>query len=875
MNSSPSQHCNAPQAVHLKDYRPPAFLIPEIELDFDLFEEHAYVSSVLKIKRSGSHQEPLVLNGERLKLMELKLNGKPLAPSSYQLDETHLTIPNVPDTFTLEALTQIHPQENKALEGLYRSGEIFCTQNESEGFRKITYFLDRPDVMSRYTTRIAADKEKYPVLLSGGNLIEKGSLPGGRHFVKWRNPFSMPCYLFALVAGHLGKTEDFYTTKSGRKVALQIFVDRGNEHKCAHAMDALKKSMKWDEDTFGLEYDLDIYMIVAVDAFNFGAMENKGLNIFNSQYILADPKTATDQNYEGVQSVVGHEYFHNWTGNRVTCRDWFQVTLKEGLTVFREQEFTADMTSRAVKRINDARRLRDYQFPEDAGPNAHPIRPPSYIEINNFYTVTVYEKGSEVIRMIQTLIGRENFKKGITKYFELFDGQAVTTDDFVKAMELASGMDLTQFRNWYSQAGTPTCKVTSLYDAAKRTLTLTIEQRPGGGPPEKKEPFYFPFQIGLLDEAGKNIPLSNDGILTVSKPSETFTIENTGSKPVLSLLRNFSAPVKLETDQTREDYLFLLSYDTDTFNRYDAGQKLAESCLREMIAAVQAGSRPFADTAVLDAFGRVLEDESLDPAFLAEMITMPSQTALLQGMAVYDFDAVFTAREIFMKQMAQVHEKKFRQIYKTYHSSSPYSPDRESIGKRLLKNKALGYLLYLETPETADLALQQFEKATNMTDEIYALAVLCQTPGTLRDPALEKFYSKWQKDALVMNKWFAVQADSKQPDTLNRVRVLEKNTVFDFKNPNKVRSLIGVFSGNLVRFHSLDGEGYAHVADKILEIDPFNPSVAAHLASAYKYYAKAGEKRQALMKVQLERILKTEKISANTFEIVSKTLKSV
>lgn len=864
----------APAVTYLKDYRKPDYSIPDIFLEFHLAEEQTRVKTVLNIKRNAAAETPLVLNGERLKLLGVKLDGRELKADEYQLTETQLTVPSVPSAFKLEVLTEIKPQENKALEGLYKSGDIFCTQNESEGFRKITYYLDRPDVMSRYETKIIADKKKYPVLLSNGDCAESGDLPDGKHFTIWKNPFAMPCYLFALVAGDLGKVEDFFTTKSGRRISLQIYVDKGNESRCGHAMESLKKAMRWDEETFNLEYDLDTYMIVAVDAFNFGAMENKGLNIFNSQYILADPKTATDQNYEGVQSVVAHEYFHNWTGNRVTCRDWFQITLKEGLTVFREQEFTADMTSRAVKRISDARAIRDRQFPEDAGPNSHPIRPDSYIEINNFYTVTVYEKGADVIRMIQTLIGKKNFVKGIAKYFELYDGQAVTTEDFVKAMEIVSGMDLTQFKNWYKQAGTPFCKVQSRYDAAAKTLELTISQEPGGGPPEKKEPFYFPLLIGLLDSKGNEIPVPNEGLLTISKPSETFRFPNISEKPVLSLLRNFSAPVKLQTDQSREDMLHLLSYDSDAYNRFEAGQRLASSALKNMISEIQQKKNLSQDNAVLEAFGKVLEDSKLDRAFLAELLTMPSQVSLLQDMKIYDYDAVFQAREAFLQMMAQAHEMIFSQIYQKLHQTGNYKPDQESIGRRLLKNKALGYLLYTGKAEYHKWAYDQFRWADNMTDEIYALGLLCQFSVPERDKAVQAFYEKWKKESLVINKWFAVQADSKSPDTLEKIKKLQKDPVFDPKNPNKIRVLYGVFTQNFVNFHKKNGEGYQFLAEKILETDPFNPSAAAHLANGYKDYAKLDSDRKPLMKAQLEKILGTEKLSANTYEIVNKTLKS-
>lgn len=866
----------SPKVVHLKDYKKPDFLIPEIALDFDLNEASTLVTSTLHIRRQSeaSPEAALILNGEKLKLVSLELEGKHLIPSDYELSETHLTLAKVPDEFTLKVVTEIKPQDNKALEGLYKSRGIFCTQNESEGFRKITYFLDRPDIMSRFTTRIAADKELYPVLLSNGNTIAKGSLPGGRHFVTWQNPFAMPCYLFALVAGQLVKVEEPFTTKSGRKVSLQIFVEKGNESKCGHAMESLKKAMRWDEQIFGLEYDLDIYMIVAVDDFNFGAMENKGLNIFNSQYILADPKSATDQNYEAIQMVVAHEYFHNWTGNRVTCRDWFQITLKEGLTVFREQEFTADMTSRAVKRIEEARKLRDFQFPEDAGPNAHPIRPPSYIEINNFYTVTIYEKGADVIRMIQTLIGRPNFVKGIHKYFELFDGQAVTTEDFLLAMEQASGMDLTQFKYWYNQAGTPTVVVRSHYDVHAKVLELHVEQKPGGGPPPEKHPFFFPFKIGLLDQTGQEIPMPHQGTLIISQPKETFRFENIPSKPVLSLLRHFSAPVRLESDQTEEDYLFLLKHDTDAFNRFEAGQRLALQNMKQMLHEIQNHKMPKPDSKVLEGFSNIFKDKTLDHAFISEILTMPSLTALLAEMPVYDFDAAFQAREEFLKALALTYEKEWAQFYQELKVPAPYQVDQASIGKRLLKNKALSYLLLTQKANYGDLALQQFEKADNMTDEISSLAMLCQTQSSAKESAVQQFYKKWHHDILVMNKWFAVQADSKQPDTLVRVKDLEKSPAYDGKNPNKIRSLIGVFGQNLVRFHDKTGAGYDYLTQKILEIDTFNPSAAAKLSAVFKYFPKLDSHRKNLMRTQLEKILAAPKLSANTYEIISKTLAS-
>lgn len=880
---------DAPKVIYLKDYRKPAFLIPEIDLNFDLYESLTRVRSKMKVVRNpdaSGRNEALVLNGERLKLIGVKLNGQILSESAYALTDSLLTIPGVPEAFELEIENEIRPAENKALEGLYVSGPIFCTQNEPEGFRKITYFIDRPDIMARYTTTITADRALCPVLLSNGNPVGRGELADGRHFVKWQDPFPKPSYLFALVAGDLGVVEDRFTTRSGRPIDLKIYVDKGNENKCAHAMTSLKKAMKWDEDTFGLECDLDIYMIVAVDAFNFGAMENKGLNIFNSQYVLADPQSATDQNFDGIESVIGHEYFHNWTGNRVTCRDWFQITLKEGLTVFRDQEFSSDMGSRPVKRISDVRILRDFQFVEDGGPNAHPIRPLSYIQVNNFYTVTVYNKGSEVIRMIETLIGREAFRKGITKYFELYDGKAVTTEDFLYAMEKASGFDLEPLKSWYGQAGTPLCRVTERYDALKQEYELTVEQLP---PQTVKKtetrPFYFPLSVGLLDrESGRDFRLKAEGhlirgegetrALVISRPRQTFTFREIPRRPVPSLLRNFSAPVKIEFDYSEEDLAFLLAHDSDPFNRYDAGQKLAEICLNTMIDAVQKKKTPVPSEGFLHAFGRLLEDEKLDPAFIAEAVILPSLTALTEPMRICDFEAAFQAREALVKAIASRHENALIRLYERFRETGPYSPDAVSAGKRSLKNAALRYLSALDKPAYRGLVIRQFESASNMTDSMAALELLCHTEGPDRDKALSAFRVKWQKDALVMNKWFAAQAASKSPGTLAAVRELEKDALFDVRNPNKIRALFGVFGGNLPRFHEPSGAGYAYLASKILEIDSFNPSAAAKLSSVFKKYPRLHERQQELMRGELNRILSAPGLSRDVYEIISKTLEA-
>ncbi len=878
----------APKVVFLKDYKKPPFLIPEIELHFDLYETHTRVCSRLKVRRNpeaSSRTEPLVLNGERLKLIQVKLDGRLLSGSEYTVSDSHLTIPGIPDVFNLEIENDIYPHENKALEGLYVSGSIYCTQNEPEGFRKITYFIDRPDVMSRYSTTLTADRKKYPILLSNGNPVQRGEMAGGRHFATWQDPFPKPAYLFALVAGDLGVCEDVFVTVSGRKIDLKIYVDKGNEYKCGHAMQSLKRAMKWDEETFGLECDLDIYMIVAVDAFNFGAMENKGLNIFNSQYVLADPTTATDQNYEGIEGVIGHEYFHNWTGNRVTCRDWFQITLKEGLTVFRDQEFSSDMTSRPVKRINDVRILRDFQFVEDSGPNAHPIRPASYIQVNNFYTVTVYNKGSEVIRMIETLIGREKFRKGITKYFELYDGKAVTTDDFLYAMEQASGFDLEPLKAWYDQAGTPICRVTEQYDEVSKEYELTVEQLP---PKTAKNtdgrPFYFPLSVGLLDQEGRDLRTDVQGkalagagetkTLLISKPRQSFRFRNVPHRPVPSLLRNFSAPVKVEFDYSEEDLAFLLAHDTDAFNRYDAGQKLAEISLNQMVLMVQQKKNPAASEKFIEAFSKLLTDESLDPAFAAEAMTLPSLTALTEPMEICDFEAAFSAREALVKTLARRHESLFREVYRKHHTRGNYSVDASSVGRRSFKNAALRYLSILDTPETKALLLTQFETADNMTDEITALELLCHSDSAEKQKALAAFREKWKGEPLVMNKWFAAQASSKTQGVLDSVRKLEKDSLFDARNPNKIRALFGVFGQNLIRFHEASGSGYRYLADKILEIDSFNPSAAAKLSSVFKKFARLDAKRHERMSLELNRILSAPQLSRDVYEIISKTLEA-
>ncbi|MEA3514705.1 MAG: aminopeptidase N [Nanoarchaeota archaeon] len=871
-----------------KDYRKPDFKIPAIHLDFNIHEQYTIVKSRLKIIAEINDNEtnkPLILDGINLNLRSLKINGVELDKKEYTLTKENLTISNPPKEFTLEAETEIEPHKNKALMGLYRSNGIFCTQNEAEGFRCITFFLDRPDVMSIYTTRIEANKTELPVLLSNGNPINKGDLPDGRHFVTWEDPFMKPCYLFALVAGDLAFVQDKFMTKSKRDIDLRIYVEKGMEDKCSHALDSLKKAMKWDEDTFGLECDLNTYMIVAINDFNHAAMENKGLNIFGSSYVLADPETASDANFQNITWVIAHEYFHNWTGNRITCRDWFQLTLKEGLTVFRHQEFRADMTSRPVKRISDVCTIKNHQFSEDAGPNAHPIKPAYYMEIDNFYTTTIYQKGAEVIRMIHTFLGKEKFRKGIDKYFELYDGQAVTTEDFIHAMELASGMDFTHFKRWYSQAGTPVCSVTGEYNAEAKTYTLNIKQScPATPESREKKPFHFPLSIGLLDSDGKDMKLQLAGeqensettkILHIKKQEETFIFENVSEKPLPSLLRNFSAPVKLEFDYAKDDLIFLLANDSNEFNRYEAGQKLAMIEFKKIIAEIQAGNEPVLDDTVLDAFGRILSDSNLDNEFISEAMHLPTLAILVEDMNICDYDSAYKAKKAFIKSLAQRHEDLFKQLYKQLSShEGAYSIDSASIGRRSLKHLALYYLASLKTDEYIKLAFDQFNNATNMTETISALCALADIDCPEKEEALKAFYNKWKHNSSVMDKWFAIQASSDIDNLLETVKSLEKDPAFDRQNPYKLSALFGSYARNVVRFHDISGKGYTYLADKILEIDKFNSKASARFCTAFNKYPKMDKARKALMGNELMRILETEGISKGVYEILSNIKKS-
>ncbi len=875
----------AHKTIFLKDYRSPDYRIETVNLEFDLGETRTRVKSLLTVvcnhdKCEGIH--PLVLNGKDLQLKAITLDGQPLTEHGYKLDGETLTLLPVADRFTLEIETEINPAANTELSGLYMPGSGFFTQCEAEGFRKITYYLDRPDVMARFFTTIVADKAKYPVLLSNGNLIDSGDLTDGKHFAKWHDPFPKPAYLFALVAGDLACIEDEFTTMSGRAVTLRIFVQHHNKDKCGHAMESLKLAMQWDEKTYGREYDLDLFMIVATDDFNMGAMENKGLNVFNSKYVLAKPETATDADYQGIMGVVGHEYFHNWSGDRVTCRDWFQLSLKEGFTVFRDQHFMEDLTSRGVKRISDVNVLRTHQFREDAGPLAHSVRPESYVEINNFYTMTVYNKGAEVIRMMRTILGPIGFRKGTDLYFSRHDGQAVTTDDFVKAMEDASNVDLTQFKLWYSQAGTPELHITRSYDAKTKTYSLLIKQTcpPTPGQPEKK-PLHIPVTLGLLDTEGKDLPLKLQGdsqttpgtiILQLRKTQETYVFTDVPHDPIPSVLRGFSAPVKVKLELTDDERLFLMAHDSDEFNRWDAGQQLAVKLLLDLIRDHQRGKTLGLDRSFIDAFKKTLESNMQDKAFQAFALALPAETYLADFMNVIDPAAIHEARRFVQKTLAEKLNQSFLAVYRANQDTGPYHADQESIGRRGLKNTCLAYLMELDDPGMRRLCTDQYRIAGNMTDVIAGLANLANTDCPERHEALASFYEKWNDDPLVMDKWLSIQAMSRLPNTLDTVKALMKHPAFNIKNPNKVRSLIGAFAGNAVRFHDPGGAGYEFLAGQVIALDTMNPQIAARLASAFTTWKRYDEKRKGLMKAQLEKILKTPKLSKDVHEIIVKSL---
>jgi aminopeptidase N len=885
MQNTPAGSAHA--TTYLKDYRKPDWLIETVNLEFELDESAARVKALMTVvlnHDNGEERRPLVLNGRQLRLLAAKLDGKTLDEGDYRLDAETLSILPDTDRFALELVTEINPASNTELSGLYLSNGNFCTQCEAEGFRKITYYPDRPDVLARFFTTIIADEKKYPVLLSNGDLVGSGTLGDGRHFAKWHDPFPKPSYLFALVAGAFERIRDSFTTRSGRVVDLNIYVQRHNKDKCDHAMASLKLAMRWDEEAYGREYDLDTFMLVAVDDFNMGAMENKGLNVFNSQYVLARPETATDADYQGIMGVVAHEYFHNWSGDRVTCRDWFQLSLKEGFTVFRDQHFMEDSTSRGVKRIGDVNVLRTHQFREDSGPMAHPVRPESYVEINNFYTLTVYNKGAEVVRMLRAVLGSEGFRRGTDLYFTRHDGRAVTTEDFVKAMEDATGADLGLFRLWYSQAGTPELTVTRRYDPRTKTYTLTFRQTcPPTPDMVEKKPMHVPVAVGLLGKDGKDLPLRlqgelvgrNEGgtrVLELKTPEQTFVFVDVPHEPVPSVLRGFSAPVKVSIDLSDEERLFLTANDSDEFNRWDAGQQLTVKLILRLIEGGRDGAETAIDPRFIEAFRKSLVAPADDKAFQAFALTLPAEAYLADFMDVMDPDAVHKARRFVRKTLAEKLRSDFLATYRANTDAGPYRVDQASIGRRGLRNVCLAYLGALEDAEVVGLCARQFRDGGNMTDVVAALSCLSDIDCPERGEALAAFSEKWKDEPLVMDKWFSIQAGSRLSDTLRTVKALMEHPAFDIRNPNKVRALIGAFAVNAVRFHDPRGEGYEFVADRVLLIDPANPQLAARIASAFTLWRRYDEKRRELMSAQLRRMLRTPNLSKDVYEVVSKSL---
>nr|WP_317403473.1 aminopeptidase N [Plesiomonas shigelloides] len=863
-----------PQAKYRKDYCAPDYTITDVALDFDLSADDTVVTAVSHLVRQGEHAQPLVLNGEGLTLVSVAVNGQPV--TDYQQDSHSLTINGLPAECELTIITRFSPAKNTALSGLYQSGEALCTQCEAEGFRRITYFLDRPDVLARYQTKITADKARYPYLLSNGNRVASGELADGRHWMQWSDPFPKPSYLFALVAGDFDVLRDTFTTRSGRDVALELYVDRGNLDRADWAMESLKQSMRWDERRFGLEYDLDIYMIVAVDFFNMGAMENKGLNVFNSKFVLAKAETATDTDYLDIERVIGHEYFHNWTGNRVTCRDWFQLSLKEGLTVFRDQEFSSDLGSRAVNRINNVRVMRGAQFAEDASPMAHPIRPDKVIEMNNFYTVTVYEKGSEVIRMMHTLLGEEAFQVGMRLYFERHDGSAATCEDFVKAMEDASGIDLAQFRRWYSQAGTPQLQVRDEYDAKQQVYRLHVRQSTPPTPEQtEKQPLHIPLDIELYAEDGAVIPLQSGGqavnsVLNVTEPEQTFVFEQVPQAPVISLLREFSAPVKLDYPYTDKQLTFLMAHARNDFARWDAAQMLIGKYVRLNVANWQAGNALELPIEVVDAFRAVLLDEQLDPALAALILTLPKETELAELFDLIDPDAIRAVREFIRDELVLELNDELRAVYQA-HVLPEYRVEHADIARRALRNTCLSYLAFAEGADA--LVRRQYEQADNMTDTLAALSAAVSAELPCRDNLMQHFADKWQHDGLVMDKWFMLQATSPAANVLENVQALMQHPSFSLANPNRTRSLIGAFaSGNPSAFHAKDGSGYRFLSDVLVELNSRNPQVASRLIEPLIRLGRYDAERQQLMREQLLRLQNLDNLARDLFEKITKSL---
>ncbi|TEW56007.1 aminopeptidase N [Psychromonas sp. RZ22] len=865
-----------PQEKHLSDYRPSDYSISTIDLEFDLFDNQTTVKAISQVKRVSAKATPLFLFGESLKLLSVLVDD--VDYSDFELiEEGGMLINSLPDSFKLEINTEVDPAKNLAFEGLYKSGEAFCTQCEAEGFRRITYYLDRPDVLAKFSTKVIADKTLYPYLLSNGNQVDQGDLEGGRHFVSWVDPFPKPAYLFALVAGDFDCLKDTYTTKSGREVELALFVDKGNLDKTQHAMLSLKKSMQWDEQRFNLEYDLDIYMIVAVDFFNMGAMENKGLNIFNSKFVLANPQSATDQDYLGIEAVIGHEYFHNWTGNRITCRDWFQLSLKEGLTVFRDQEFSSDLGSRSVNRIANVMTMRDHQFSEDAGPMSHPIRPESVMEMNNFYTLTVYEKGSEVIRMLHTLLGEEKFQQGMQLYVQRHDGQAVTCDDFVAAMQDASAIDLILFKRWYSQSGTPNVFVTDHYNNINNTYQITFKQKTlPTADQAKKLPLHIPIDIELLDNKGNAIELSKGRttrVLSLTHKEQTFVFQNVKSKPVPCLFRGFSAPVKYQYAYSDEQLLDIMSFASDEFSRWDAGQTLFNKYLVKNVKALQQKEALELPEIFIDGFKSVLVSENLDPALIADMFTFTSENGARELFEYVDIDAIHHARHFMLQEIAtQLHEL-FVDTYLRHHKLKAYQADINDIAERKLKNISLIFIALVDKKLANEYVLAQIDSCNNMTDHLGALTAANIGLLPCRSDVMKAFDDTWYENGLVMDKWFALQASMPCEKVLNNIENLFNHRSFVFNNPNRLRSLVGAFAqNNTYHFHNIDGSGYQFLTEQLIKLNSLNPQVASRLITPLIQFKRLDEVRIQLIKKQLNRLLVLPDLAVDLYEKVTKAL---
>lgn len=863
--------------IELKDYKAPAYSIDHIHLYFNLHETKTIVSSTLQFKKINN--EPLVLNGEHIKLLSIELDNKKF--SDYTLTPEALTIASslLPNAFELKIQVEINPEENKSCAGLYLSKGIFCTQCEAESFRNITYMLDRPDVMTKYTVEIEADKAKYPQLLSNGDMISSKDLGNGRHHALWKDPFKKPSYLFALVAGDMGVVESIFTTKSGKKVKLEVFASHGKEERCKHALKSLEKAMTWDEERFGLEYDLNQYMIVAIDDFNMGAMENKGLNVFNSKLVLADMESATDDDFHAIESVVGHEYFHNWTGNRVTCRNWFELSLKEGLTVFRDQEFSADLNSRPVQRIKDVNSLRTRQFPEDAGPNAHAVRPSSCLAVDNFYTATIYEKGAEVIRMMQTLVGRKGFRRGMDEYFKRHDGQAVTINEFAAAISEPNNIDFTQFKNWYSQAGTPEVFVTENYDTATKTYHLTLEQKCELTLSEKqenfqKQPFHIPLLVGLIHKEGHEIKINSKDVnwnsdeqpvLHLRQPKQTFVFEGLDQKPILSINRDFSAPVQIRWNAPTADLIHLIKHDTDAFNKYEISQKIVLTEMKRLMMAIKSGFATEVNNDIIDSLGSTLANMTLDSEFKEFMLTLPSDSTLALEEEVLDAKLFEKARSLIRNEIVKQHGQTMRDMYNKLKTSNLPSD-------RALKNRLLIYLVRSHSDHSIEMTTEQYDQSKNMTDTITALNLLCETPTPQRDTYLQKFFQRWSKDSVVFNKWLMAQAGSNAPDTFEKMKSIVNQPYFDGKNPNSLYSFHGIFGKNFFAFNDDSGETYKWYCDEILKIDKWNPQVAARLCANFNLVKKLPPIQKEKASAQIKRVLDDQGLSKNSRELLEKCI---